>query len=84
MRWKSLPVIVGDSDCSSLLADVNPTTSVCDITLLRASIIACAGSTGCLVGIASRAEVNQAVGSLTMVLCSSAVSLSPINNRKYE
>ena len=84
MRWKSSPIVVGDGDCSSLFADVNTTTSVWDTTLLRASIVACAGSTWCLVGIASRAEVNQAVGSLTMVLCSSAVSLSSINDRKYK
>jgi len=67
-------VVVGDGDCSSLLAGIDTATSVCDIALLRTRVVACASSTRSFVGIASWAEVNQAVGSLAVIFRSSAVS----------
>lgn len=51
-------VVVSDGDSSSLLASVNASSSVLDIALLRASIIASAGTTRRLVGVTTGAEVN--------------------------
>lgn len=75
----SLPIIIGDGDSASLLAGVDTTTSVCDVAPLRTGIVACAGSTRCLVGIASRAKVNQTVRSLAMIFRRSAVSLEQVS-----
>jgi arginine deiminase len=75
----SLPVIVGNGDSASLLADVDTTASVCDAAPLRTGVVACAGSTKCLVGVASRAKVNQAVRSLAVIFGRSAVSLEQVS-----
>jgi hypothetical protein len=50
---------------------------------LGTRVVACASSTGSFVGIASWAEVNQAVGSLAVIFRSSAVSLFPVSNCMY-
>ena len=73
--WSSLPVVVGDGNSSCLLASVDALAAVWDIALLRTSVIAGAGTSGRLVGIAGWAEINQAVRGLTMVLRRSTVAL---------
>jgi hypothetical protein len=68
-------VIVGDGDSSRSLTGVDTLTSICYIALLRTSIIAGAGASWGLVGIAGRAEIDKTVRSSTMVLGSTTVAL---------
>ena len=68
-------IIVGDSNSASLLASVNTTSSVRNIALLRASIIASASTTRSLVGVASWAKIDETVRSTAVVLGCPTVSL---------
>jgi hypothetical protein len=51
-------VVVGDGDSSRGLASVDTLASVCDVTLLRARIVAGAGASRGLVGVTSWAKVD--------------------------
>lgn len=56
-----LPIVISNGDSSWLLANIDALAAVRDIALLRTSIVAGRGATRSLVGIASRAEINQAI-----------------------
>jgi hypothetical protein len=68
-------IIVCNSNGASLLASVNTSTSICYIALLWASIIASAGTTRGLVGVTSRAVVDETVGCAAVIFRSTTVSL---------
>lgn len=67
-------VVVGDGNGSSLATGVDTGTAVSDVALLRASIIASAGSSRGLVGVAARTKVEQAVRSIAVIPGVSTVS----------
>lgn len=68
-------VIVSDGNGSWLAASVNTTTTVRNATLLRASIVASAGSSRGLVGITTGTEVEKTVRGVAVLLGVSTVSL---------
>lgn len=68
-------IIVSDGNGSGLAARINTSPTVGDTALLRTGIVACAGSSRGLVGIAGRAKIEQAVRSIAVVWGVSTVSL---------
>lgn len=72
-------VIVGNSYSSGLAALVDTSTTVLNVSLLRTSIVASAGSNRSLVGITTRTEVEQAVRRIAVLRCVSTVSLLTVS-----
>jgi hypothetical protein len=70
------PVVVSDSDGARSLASVDAASSVRYVSFLGAGVIAGASASGSLVGVAGRAEVDEAVRGSTVVFSGTAVSLS--------
>jgi hypothetical protein len=68
-------IVVGDGDSAWCLASVDALSSVCYIAFLWAGVIAGARATGSLVGVAARAEVDEAVRSSAVVLGGTTISL---------
>ena len=68
-------IIVSDGNSSGLAAGVNTSTAVLNVALLGTSIVASAGSSRSLVGVATRTEVEQAIRSVAVFLSVSTVSL---------
>ena len=68
-------IIIGDGDSSWLATSVDTSTAVRDATLLSTDVVASSGSSGGLVGITARAEVEKTVRSVAVLRSVSTVSL---------
>jgi hypothetical protein len=78
-----LPVIVGDSDGARYLASVDSLAAVCNVALLRPSVVACTSSGGSLIRITSWTVLELTVRSSTVVLGSSTVSLYLVSKTPF-
>jgi hypothetical protein len=77
------PIIVSDGYSSRVLAGIDTATTVRNVALLRARIVASACATGSLVGIACWTVFEQAIRSRAMVSACTTVSLHTSVNPVY-